>query len=297
MSAIARVRGLPEGLVVLVAFFWGWTFVLIRDAVASYPVLPFVALRFALASVLIAPVAWRLRRAGTPRTIRRGVALGSVMLATYVLQTAGLARTSAANSGLITGLYVAWTAVLARVFLGEALSVRSGVGIAVAFVGLALLGGGLDPSWNRGDALTLGCAFTIAVHIVWTSRLTQGEDSTLLTALQLATVAVGAACLAGPGWQDAFPVPAAGVRALVVCAVLATVFAYWVQTEVQKSMQPVRLALLFLLEPAFALLCAVTLGREALGPDRWVGAGLLLAGIGLSESARLRRVAGPTGSR
>lgn len=293
MSALTRVRGLPEALVVLVTFFWGWTFVWIKEGITGYPVLPFVALRFGLAALLLFPLAWQRRARATPRTARRGVVLGAIMLATYALQTAGLAFTSASHSGLITGLYVIATAVLGRAFFGETLPSATAAGIAVATAGLALLSTGADLGWNRGDLLTLGCAFTIALHILWTGRLTHGEDSVLLTTVQVAVVALGAGALGAGQWARAFPLPAPTLRAVALCALLATVFAYWVQTEVQKTLSPVRVALLFLLEPVFALLCAVALGGERLDPRQWVGASLMLLGIGASEGARLARLAAP----
>lgn len=296
MSGIARVRGLPEALVVLVTFFWGWTFVLIREGIDGYPVLPFLALRFGLAAALLAPLAWQRRRRATPRTLRRGLGLGALMLATYALQTTGLVFTTAANSGLITGLYVVWTAILARAFFGESLPAATAAGIAAATAGLVLLAVGARAAPNPGDLLTLGCALTIALHILWTGRVTHDEDSVLLTVVQLVVVALGAALLGAASWPRAFPVPAATLEAVAVCALLATVFAYWVQTEVQKTLAPVRVALLFLLEPAFAVLCAVALGGERLGAREWSGAALLLVGIGLAEGARLLRLAAPARS-
>jgi len=35
---------------------WGWTFVLVKDAVTQYPTLPFLQIRFALALVVMAVV-------------------------------------------------------------------------------------------------------------------------------------------------------------------------------------------------------------------------------------------------
>ena len=88
---------------VLVTAVWGVTFVQVKDAVAIYPVLAFLALRFAIASATLAvPGAARVRSLG-----RRGVAgaaLAGVLLAAgYVLQTVGLQRTSVSSAGFVTG--------------------------------------------------------------------------------------------------------------------------------------------------------------------------------------------------
>ncbi|NLT35632.1 MAG: EamA family transporter [Gaiellales bacterium] len=36
---------------------WGWTFVLVKDAVALYSTMPFLAVRFSLAALVLLPVA------------------------------------------------------------------------------------------------------------------------------------------------------------------------------------------------------------------------------------------------
>ncbi|HYM65956.1 MAG TPA: hypothetical protein VEW68_01570 [Patescibacteria group bacterium] len=38
----------------MVTAVWGWTFVLVKDAVTQYPTLPFLQLRFVLAFLVIA---------------------------------------------------------------------------------------------------------------------------------------------------------------------------------------------------------------------------------------------------
>ena len=56
---------LALGALVLVTAVWGLTFVQVKDAVALYPLFAFLAVRFAIASlVLAAPAARRLRSLG-----------------------------------------------------------------------------------------------------------------------------------------------------------------------------------------------------------------------------------------
>jgi hypothetical protein len=51
------VRILYSLLLVGVAVVWGWTFVVVQDAIALYGVLGFLAVRFALAAAALAPTA------------------------------------------------------------------------------------------------------------------------------------------------------------------------------------------------------------------------------------------------
>ncbi|HET6260873.1 MAG TPA: hypothetical protein VFG99_01385, partial [Chloroflexia bacterium] len=63
-------------LLVAVTAVWGWTFVVVQDAIALYGVLPFLAVRFALAGAALAPVyARRLTR----RSLLVGGGIGVVL--------------------------------------------------------------------------------------------------------------------------------------------------------------------------------------------------------------------------
>ena len=102
-------------LLVLIAVtaVWGVTFVQVKDAVAIYPLFAFLALRFAIASgVLLVPGAARIRTLGRGGLAAATLA-GALLGAGYVLQTAGLQRTSVSSTGFITGMYVVLTPLLA----------------------------------------------------------------------------------------------------------------------------------------------------------------------------------------
>jgi len=61
-------------LLLTVTAVWGWTFVLVKDAVTQYPTLPFLQIRFALALVVMAVVVHRLP---TRRELRVGAIVGA----------------------------------------------------------------------------------------------------------------------------------------------------------------------------------------------------------------------------
>ena len=94
---------------------WGSTF-FIKDLLTRIPVADLLAVRFGLASLALAVVVGpRLRL--TRRIVRQGAGLGLLYGVAQILQTVGLAHTSASVSGFITGLYVVATPVLAAVIL------------------------------------------------------------------------------------------------------------------------------------------------------------------------------------
>src|SRR5918998_4466872 len=105
-------------LLVLVTAVWGWTFVVVQDAILAYGVLGFLALRFALASVALAPLLSRMTR----RTLLVGAGIGLVLAAAYLFQTLGLLYTTPTTSGLITGLFVVFAPLADRLLFGANLT-------------------------------------------------------------------------------------------------------------------------------------------------------------------------------
>src|SRR5215210_4401622 len=117
---------------------WGSTFFLIKDLVTRIPVTDLLALRFALGSVALLLVAGRQLRM-TRRTLRAGVLLGLLYGVGQILQTVGLAHTSASVSGFITGLYVVATPLLGAVLLRVRVSATTWWATGLATLGLGVL--------------------------------------------------------------------------------------------------------------------------------------------------------------
>ena len=116
---------------------WGVTFVQVKDAVALYPLFAFLAIRFAIATLTLAVPGTRrvlsLGRAG----IGAGALLGLLLAAGYVLQTAGLERTTVSSTGFVTGMYVVLTPLLALVLFRSRIAPAAWAGVGVSTAGLA----------------------------------------------------------------------------------------------------------------------------------------------------------------
>lgn len=259
---------------------WGWTFVLVKDAVTQYPTLSFLQARFVLAFVVMAILVHRLP---TRRELRVGAIIGVVLAGGYLTQTAGLTMTSAGNAGLITGLFVVFTPLLNRIF-GARIHWWTLVAAAVSLAGLVCLTGG-PSGMGLGDLLVLACAVLFALHIVLLGRWSPG-----LPAAPLAAVQMGMAALifsAGGSWTLREPTPQVWF-AIVVTGVFASALGFYIQTWSQGFISPNRTALILATEPAWALAAAVVLAGQRLGVLQAVGAALVLAAIVGHEIASLK---------
>lgn len=294
-------RHLAEILLIGVTAVWGATFVVVKEAVALYPTLPFLALRFGMATLLILPFGvagfrQSRRQQTAAELLGAGVVMGLLLTAGYVFQTFGLEYTTASNAGFITGLFV----VLVPTF--EFLLFRRWVGwwtagsVAVAFAGLFLLSGTGSEVSLLGDGLVFLCAVGFALHILATSRFASRHDPIALTTVQLGTVAVASLLMTAVAWSGGrledfalLPRERSVWEALVITAVLASVAGYLIQTYAQRHAPPARTALILTMEPVFAGLFGYLLAGEMLTPLGWVGAGMILTAMLAAELRPGRR--------
>jgi len=267
-------------LLLLVTAVWGWTFVLVKDAITQYPTLPFLQLRFILAFLVMAVLVHRLP---ARRELRLGVIVGAVLAAGYLTQTVGLTMTSPGNSGLITGLFVVFTPLIDR-FFGVKLRWWTLVAVAAALAGTVLLVGG--PSGvGLGDILTIACAFLFGLHIVLLSHWSPGLRSAPLAMVQMGSCAL--IFSAGGSWSLRVPSQDVWI-AIVITGVFASALAFYIQTWAQQHLSASRTALILTTEPAWAVAAAVILAGQRFGSLQAAGAALVLAAIVGHELAHLK---------
>jgi drug/metabolite transporter (DMT)-like permease len=283
------VRRSAEGALVAIAAVWGLTFVMVQDAIEELPTMAFLGYRFASAALVMAIVfrgpLRRLSRDGW----RAGALMGVFLTAGYIFQTLGLERTSASNTGFITGLFVVLTPVLGAVFLRQRVSGLAWAAAGVSGVGLYLLSGAGGDFEARGDGLVLVCAVALAAHILATSRGVGGHDPAALVVVQLGVCGVVCTVIAAVAGQLEVPRGETVWSALIVTSLVASALGFLVQTFAQQHAPPARTALILASEPAFAGLFGYLLADDRLSAISWVGAGLILVSIVAVEIApRLR---------
>ena len=283
-------------LLLLVTVVWGWTFPVVKDAVAVYGVVAFLAARFALAAVVLAPIG--LRRA-TRDSWRTGAGIGLVLVAAYLLQTFGIRCTSATNSGLITGLFVVFAPLWNRLLFGVRTDRIFAGAVAASVVGLALLTGACARPPTAGDALTLGCAILFGLHIALLDRYAREHDPWALVLAQLAVAAVVLAI----AWPLSEPVraPSGAVwGALLLTGLAATAGGFTIQTAAQRRLPAVRVAVILTMEPVFATFFGRALAGDRLdllqlGGGALMVVALLVANVHGARVARTNGMDAPSG--
>lgn len=271
-----RLRLAPFALLG-VAAMWGAAFVLMKDAIKRQDVNSFLFTRFAVAAVVLILLKPKIVKLFTRDLVTKGLIAGSFLGSGYILQTLGLARTTAAVTGFVTGMYVIATPLIAAVVLHQKISKRTWTYVLIATVGLALLSlHGL--SVGTGELLVFFSAIAFACHIIALGQWSSGRDAYALTVIQLATCALlaGLASLKS-GYQ--LP-PDRGVWGVVVfTAIFATAIAFIIQTWSQAHMTSTKVAVILTMEVVFAAIFAVIFGGETLTLQIALGGGLVVGAM------------------
>ncbi|MEV5954209.1 DMT family transporter [Streptomyces sp. NPDC051987] len=282
-----------------VAVVWGSSYLTAKTATDALPVPTVLFVRYAVAALACAAV---LRRFGGAGGLTRdekvhGSLLGLTQAAVLVLETYGVAHTSAGNAGLIISLTLVLTPVLDRVGLPGRFFLAAGV--CLAGVAVLVSGNGLRAP-GVGDLLMLAAAVVRAGHVVLVGRVTAGRA---LRPLHLTAVqcAVGAALFllpAVPGLPALNRTGAVTWAQLLYLSLFCGLFAFIAQTWAVQRTSATRAGLLLGTEPVWALLVGTALGGERLTGLSVLGAALIVTGTYWGQSVeRAHRGRGTAGAR
>jgi drug/metabolite transporter (DMT)-like permease len=284
-----RRTSLLAGLALLaITACWGSTFFLIKDLLDRLPVLDFLAVRFAVASLALWALAPRALRRLSGSSLRQALVLGLLYGVAQVLQTAGLAHTPASVSGFITGLYVVCTPLFAAVLLRSRITAVTWGAVALAMAGLAVLSlNGLSVGY--GEAITFVSALLYALHIVGLGAWSDARQAMGMTIVQLVVITAVAFVATAP---DGIVLPSSlgDWASVLYMAVFAGALALAGQTWAQAHLPPTRVAIIMSMEPVFAAFFAVLLGGESLTLRMLLGGLMVLTAMLVVELAPRRKI-------
>ena len=266
------------------ALIWGTTFV--AQSIATGLLAPYTynACRFLLGFLVLLPVAVITGRkdplavnyrGGRNDDSRRllctgGVLCGLCLFLAGSFQQTGIQYTTAGKSGFITALYIVLVPIIG-LFLKRKCSPLIIPAVVLAVIGFYLLCIKEGFTINRGDAITLGCSFMFALHILCVDHYSPLVDPIQLSCVQFLVAGlvslIPAFLLETPALQDIL----ACWLPIVYAGVLSSGVAYTLQIIGQRGLHPAVAALLMSLESVISVLSGwlvlndILTGREVFG--------------------------------
>lgn len=281
-------RPLANLLLLIAGAIWGMGFVAQSSAMSAIGPIYFVGLRFAIATLFIAPFAlMETRRATTPITRASKIGFIQIGLALFtgmVLQQFGLMHTTVTNSGFLTGLYVVMVPFLTLVVLKTRPHPLIWPAVAMTMTGIWLLAGGDLVALNAGDGLTIVAALFWSIQVILIARHSSESGRPLtLSLIQFAVCAVLG--LLGGLLFESISLDAISkvLPEILFAGIFASGIAFSLQVIGQRYTTAPQAAIFLTTESIFAALFAALILGERISTIGYVGGGLIFAAILLVE--------------
>jgi drug/metabolite transporter (DMT)-like permease len=274
----------------MIAFIWGSTFVLVKEALNDASPLVLNSARMVVAAVLLAIFYRKKIAVLTKPALIAGVVVGIFLYLGYAFQTSGLKLTTPSKSAFLTGTSSVLVPLMLVAIWRAHIHLWRVAGIMLALIGLFLMtvpGGGTGladfANVNLGDILTIGCAICFTFHVIFVGRASQRFPFEQVAVLQVGTAAI-LMTLSTPLLEHPYfrPTPTV-IAAVLITGILCTAVAFSVQSWAQQFTPATHTALIFTTEPVFAWLTSFIYLHERLGLRAGAGALLILSGVLVSE--------------
>ena len=271
------------GILVFVTLVWGTTFPLLKSAAATLSGVEISAIRFAFATLCMAPFLRRVPAA----TWRDGAILGALALVSYVTQAYGLQYISSNRSAFLTSLNVLMVPLLGLLW-GGTLSALTLACALTACLGIGLM------SWEGGahllgDGATLLCALAYALYVIVLSQRAAEHDARQLTATQILFMTVFAGLWVVASDASSGTLHSLNQRLLphlwplVYLGLIATAGMLLLQAMAQKHVSADKAAVIYAMEPVFAALFGWIWLGEVLTERAALGGGIVVLAVIASE--------------
>jgi len=300
-SAVWRFLTSPYLLLTLTALFWSGNFIAGRAIRGEIPPVTLNFCRWVLAGLILAPFAaagiWRHRAVIRDHwPVLAVLSITGISAFNSFVYTA-VTATTALNAVLFIALTPLLIALLARLILGDRMTVFQSIGLIVSMIGAVyvIARGNLDVlirvQFNQGDLWMMAAVVSWSIYSLALKYRPAGLPP--LTLL-LTTVGVGIVVLAPfAAWEIATTVALPPLTLSVAAAVLYTgifpsVLAYIFYNYGVQQVGPGRAGTFIHFMPVFGAALSVLLLGETVAPYHVVGATLVFTGLIMGNLVRRR---------
>lgn len=278
----------------LLSLLWGAAYLFMRAAVPAFGPAPLIALRLAIAALVLLPLlAWR-GGLGQLRAHPGALLVQAVLFTALPFLMLGWAAQHL-TAGLLSVLNATaplFAALLAHFVFHERLGGWRSAGLVLGFGGVAVLTAGSVSFRSTQGLLAVGAVLMVsalwAVGANYTRRRLGGMDSLALTVGSLALASLALAPLAVASWPATPPPPRAWVE-MAFLGVGSSGLGFLLYYRLLRRIGPVRAMSVTFLNPVVALVAGALYLGETVSLQTLIGAAVVLLGTALSLGLWPRR--------
>lgn len=216
------------------------------------------------------------------------------MVGFSVLVSIGLQYLPAGLSIVLAYTTPLWVLPASRIFLKEPFGLRQILGLMIGITGLAVILRPDQIDWSNRDVL-LGHGLILLAAFSWAICIVYGRSHRFVTPtfellpwqmlLAALTQLVLAFVLEGvPQVEWNLKV----LSLLGLSSVFGTVLAYWIMNTVNRGLPASITSMALLAVPIMGLICSALILSESISLSLWLATALIIGGIALATSARMR---------
>lgn len=277
---------LADGALLLTAIVWGSGFVATKNALDHYSPTEILLIRFGIAAIIIGIFFFRKIFPLKKNEVLAGMVIGFFLFLGFAFQTAGLQYTLAGKQAFLTGTNVIMVPFLFWFIKKEKPDVFNLTAALMMFAGIAFLT--LDFTnnlyLNKGDGLTLICAFFFACHILSIGFFTKTYDPIKLTFVQFVTTFLLSGIWRIFTGEGMFRIPTQYWGDVLFLGIFSTFLAFLLQNVAQKHTTSTHAAVLLSLESFFGSILSILLLGDVFSPKMILGSIIIFAAIITAET-------------
>jgi len=276
-----NLKTIANILLVLTTLLWGTSFIITKNLTQEVPVFLYLGIRFSIAFIGFIPYFIRIKRINK-KILLFGALTGLMYYFAIVFQTLGIQTTTAGKAAFITGLSTIMVPFITWLSFRKAIKKRVWLAVVISISGMVFLLLEGESNIIIGDFLVLLCAVLYAIFIVLNDRYVRTVDVYLYSMVQLIVISVlsfGGSFL----FNEAYDLTNIGLPFWLIfiymgLAVTSGTFIF--QNWSQQHQGPTQTAIIFTLEPVFAVIFAsFVFGSETMTPYGWIGCLLVFSAI------------------
>lgn len=229
----------------------------------------------------------RLRNISLPIALR-GLMLGILLGLGIAGMWIGLFFSSASQTSFLSCTDVMFIPIINYLLFRERTDRTSIIAIIIATIGVFLLTARSGVLLQLGDLWVLGGAFIYAFFVIFNARFARRDDSILIGFLQLVGAALLLSSLALLFEDSTLGFSVKTYWLILYLGVIGTGFRFVLQAYAQRYTTAAHVGLIFLVEPLLATTYSHILLSEQLSVRQWLGGGLILTALVLSQARSLR---------
>lgn len=275
-------------LLIFISISWGLAYPLVRNMLFYTSAASILFLRCLIAVPFILIFYGNKLKNASKDLIKAGFLTGLTMALAMITVLYALNYTTSFNSSVIVGLATPMTALFSALILKKVPDILTTTGVVVCFVGIYILGGGINYKFSFGDFLVMVSNLLFIAQLLLIDKYNKKYDPVALGAIQIITGLFFSFLFWIFSFDYHIAINPTIIYGIAITGTIGLGFAFTFQTIAQKYTSPVHTSLILGLEPIFGVIFSLIIpdaqgNYETVTTIKAIGGLIVIIGVILAE--------------